>query len=40
MELCIFMQYAKDSGGSDNRCKLDEGSKPSWSNIELARELS
>ena len=22
VELCIFMQYAKDTGGSDNRCEL------------------
>ena len=40
MELCIFMQYAKDTDGSDNHCELDEGSKPSWSKIENARQLS
>ena len=25
----MFMDYAKDTGGSDTSCELDEGSKPS-----------
>ena len=40
MELYLFMQYTKDTGSSDNHCELDEGSKPSWSKIENARQLS
>ena len=29
MELCMFMQYAEDTGGTDTSCKLDKGSKAS-----------
>ena len=36
----MFMDYAKDTGGSDTSCELDEGSKPSWSKVEEAKQLS
>ena len=39
-ELCMFMHYAKDIGGSDTSCELDEDSKPTWSKIEKAKQLS
>ena len=38
----MFMQQAEDTGGTstDISCKLDEGSKVSWSKTEDNRQLS
>ena len=35
----MFMDYAKDTGGSDTSCELDEDLKPSWSKVEEAKQL-
>ena len=40
MELCVFMQQAKDTGDSDTICEWDEGSKSSWKKAEEAKLLS
>ena len=40
MELFMFMQKAKDTGGSDTSYKLDENLKWSWSKTEEAEQLN